>query len=96
MFRNKICGCQYKQEVVRQVVDGNGGPGVAKMRCPTANCENQRPLSRDDLERTFGGGGGSPPPSASSSMRRPSSSSRERKERPLDLSDPTFRDMIDD
>ena len=33
MFRNKICGCQYKREVVRHVVDGSsGGPGVAKMR----------------------------------------------------------------
>ena len=32
MFRNKICGCQYKQEVVRQVLDVKGGLGVAKMR----------------------------------------------------------------
>ena len=33
MFRNKICGCQYKREVVRHVVDGSSGsPGVAKMR----------------------------------------------------------------
>ena len=25
MYKNKICGCLYKQEVVRQVIDGNNG-----------------------------------------------------------------------
>ena len=32
MYRNKICGCQYKQEVVRQVIGGGGGGGATRMR----------------------------------------------------------------
>lgn len=71
MYKNNICGCQYKQEVVRQVIEGKG---ATRMRCPFADCANQKPLCKDDLECL-----GVLQPS-SSSMRR-SSSSKERKER---------------